>query len=353
MNFGIAWFTMRMALCQNLLPVEWVNKVESYKIMIQFIQMSLMKNLKYSLYFILFALFFVVPGVSFAQSVSIRASKTSYALNESILVTVSVETGGQQINTVGGKLSFSPAELSVSDLRFGNSVVSLWVLKPTANNSLGTIEFTGGVPGGYSGSSGTLFTFTVRSKVEGLLTINFSDIHVLLNDGSGGEIQNLKKNPLILSITPAKTTPSSSTPTSPKEEKPVIPKEVEKDLTPPENFVPMVSRHESVADNAYFVSFFAVDKDSGVNKYEVREVQKLTGISTEWTETTSPYILKTQSWGTKIEVRATDGSGNFVISSADKPFSSGITLLSVAALLLVTILITRAWTKRSARPRRK
>lgn len=294
--------------------------------------------------------FFVTPLVSFAQSVSIRANKTSYALNENILVTVSVETGGQQINTVGGELSFSSSQLSVSDLRFGNSIISLWVDKPTANTSLGTIKFTGGVPGGYSGSSGTLFTFTVKPKVEGSLTINFSDIHVLLNDGSGGEMQNLKKNALSLNITPAKTSPA---PASPKEERPVVEKEPEKDTTPPENFVPMVSKHESIADNAYFVSFFAVDKDSGVNKYEVREIQKVTGTATEWVESTSPYILKHQSWGTKIEVRATDGSGNSVVALTEKPFSSGIALVGVVVLLILTMFITRAVTKRQIRSRRK
>jgi hypothetical protein len=298
-----------------------------------------------------FSLFFINPNLVRAQSVSLSGGKTNYSLGDSILVTASVQTGGQQINTAQGQVNFSPSSVSVSDVRYGNSIISLWVLKPSADNALGTINFTGGVPGGFSGSTGTLFTFIVQPQKEGAVTISLKDVHVLLNDGSGGELSGLKIIPLTLNITKAKTvTPSkaSATATStPQEEKFVAPK----DTIPPENFVPMIGRSESIANNAYFVAFSAVDKDSGVAKYEVREVPRIIGLftdmfSTPWREASSPYVLSFQTWGSRVEVRATDGAGNSTVSSTNKPFGTILIIIFVIILILVSIIITRIFTKR-------
>jgi hypothetical protein len=291
--------------------------------------------------------FLILPALTSAQSVSLTAGKTTYTTNDSILVTVSVQTGGQQINTVGGQVNFSPAISTISDVRYGNSIISLWVEKPSANNSLGAISFTGGVPGGFGGSSGTLFTFVVKPKTEGSLTLGLKDIHVLLNDGSGGELQGLKLIPLTLNITKAKAGAPKETP--PPTEKLVS----NRDAVSPEAFVPMVSHHESIANDSYFVSFFAVDKNSGVEKYEVREVYKFLGLKTDWVETVSPHVLSVQAWGTKVLVRATDGAGNSVVASADKPFSSTLLFVFVLILLVLTVILTRTWVKRQNRARRK
>lgn len=295
-----------------------------------------------------FSLFFsLVPIYSNAQSVILSTGKSTYATNDSILVTVTLQTGGQQINTIGGQVYFTAGSISVSDLRFGNSIISLWVEKPIANNASGIIPFTGGVPGGFSGSSGNIFTFVVKPKTEGNLNIGLKDVKVLLNDGTGSELQRLKLIPLSLNITKPKTN-TTQAPT------PVIEKiNKSKDLVSPEPFVPMVSHHPSIAENDYFVSFFAVDKDSGVVKYEVREVYKIFGIANDWVEAVSPHVLKVQGWGTKVEVRATDGSGNSVISNADKPFSSTILYILVTVLLLVTIIFTKKFTGRGRIRRNK
>ncbi|KKQ78118.1 MAG: hypothetical protein A3A96_00515 [Candidatus Zambryskibacteria bacterium RIFCSPLOWO2_01_FULL_39_39] len=298
----------------------------------------------------LFLVFFVVPNSLQAESVSLSSTKTSYAVGDSILVTASVQTGGQQINTAEGQVNFPPNLMSVSDVRYGNSIISLWVLKPSANNSLGEINFTGGVPGGFSGNTGNLFTFIVKPKKEGVLTINLKDVHILLNDGSGGELLGLKMIPLTLNITAAKTVtevPAKDTPVEIAEGSIISP-----DKVPPENFAPMVSHHDSIANDSYFVAFSAVDKDSGVSKYEVREVPKIIGLltdrfSTPWVEAKSPYVLSFQSWGSLVEVRAIDGANNSTISSANKPFGTTITIIFVIILILFSVMLTCKFTKNS------
>ncbi|MCX6701744.1 MAG: hypothetical protein NTX96_00925 [Candidatus Zambryskibacteria bacterium] len=305
------------------------------------------------LFFILSS-FFINPNLLYAQSVSLSANKTSYALSDSILITASVQTKGQQINTAEGQVNFSGNSLTVSDVRYGNSIISLWVVKPTADNSLGIINFTGGIPGGFSGSSGTLFTFVIKPKKVGTITMDLKDVHVLLNDGSGGELQGLKMIPLTLNITKTTTTPTPTpTESTPKEESVTLP-----DKIPPESFVPMVSHNPSIADDSYFVAFSAVDKDSGVARYEVREIPKIISLltdrfSTQWKEAVSPYVLSFQSWGSRVEVKAIDGAGNSTISKADKPFGTVPTVVFILFLVLASIILTRIFTKRASYMRRK
>ena len=314
-----------------------------------------MKNISTNFFFIfcfIFSLFFVSPNLLKAQSVTLSAGKADYTTSDSILVTASVHTGGQQINTAEGQVDFSPSNISVSDVRYGNSIISLWVTKPSADNSLGTINFTGGVPGGFSGNIGTLFTFVVSPKKEGPVTISFKDVHVLLNDGSGGELPGLKTVPLTLNIAKAAAAPAFA-PTA-VEEKYIAPP----DITSPESFVPMIGRNESIANNAYFVAFSAVDKDSGVASYEVREIPTIIGLftdrfSTPWQKAASPYVLHFQTWGSQVLVKAIDGAGNSAISSTNKPFGTTLIIIFVIILILASVILTRIYTKRSLRMRVK
>ena len=299
-------------------------------------------------FFLIAILFFVIPLFTFAQSVSLSSQSTTYSTNDTIPVSVKVETGGQPINTIGGAVTFSPSETIVSDVRYGNSIISLWVDKPGATNS-GKMTFTGGVPGGFTGNSGLIFTFALNPKKEGTISLGLQDVHVLLNDGSGGELSGVKLIPLTLTITKAKAT------TPPKAKETMS---LPADTTPPESFVPLVSRHPSIENNAYFVSFSAVDKDSGVEKYEVRErpafISSLTDVlSTDWKPAKSPYVLSMQQWGSKVEVKAIDRAGNSAISGTDKPFSNLILFLMLLILVFIVIILTSFWVRRKNRARKR
>src|SRR5438105_2013249 len=122
-----------------------------------------------SLLFLLYvslAAFLFVPIFTQAQSISLSVGKPSYSEGDNILVTVSIATNGHPINTIGGVVTFDPGAVSIADIRYGSSIVSLWVDKPTADQS-GNIVFTGGVPGGFSGGSGTIFSFMAKIKKAG------------------------------------------------------------------------------------------------------------------------------------------------------------------------------------------
>ncbi|MES3005314.1 MAG: hypothetical protein V4690_04420 [Patescibacteria group bacterium] len=313
-------------------------------------------------YFFLFFVLMCLPTLSSAQSVYMRTSKTNVYTNESVLVTLYIDTKGNSINTIGGKVNI-PALATTGDIRYGSSIISLWVDKPTWNSGTRSIAFTGGIPGGFNGGIGTIMSFVVRPSSEGTMSISLQDVSVLLNDGSGSELKvstptlvlTVGKAPVVPKTEPTKPVVVPTKPTStetPIEVEPMLPA----DTVAPESFVPMVTRHESVEENKYFVSFFAVDKDSGISKYEVKEVMSGLGIlgskfQTEWQEATSPYILKYQKWGSRVEIKAYDNAGNVVVSKTSKPFDGTVVLALFVGAILATFVVTRTWF--SIKPKRR
>ncbi len=176
-----------------------------------------------------------------------------------------------------------------------------------------------------------------RAKTSGNVTLLPRAVSVLLNDGAGTEAKNVSIKPLQLSIVAApKAAPAAGAAL------PVVKKEVSlADKTAPESFTPLVSRHPLVADNRYFISFFAVDKDSGIDHYEVREEPFLISLFSnrfirDWTRSETPYVLSIQWWASTVRVRAVDRAGNITEASAPKPFHP---VLSGGALLLLIFFI--------------
>ncbi len=289
---------------------------------------------------------FCIPSLATAAGLVMSAPQKSYSVGDSFAVAVSVLTAGDPINTVSGKLNIDPAFFDIVDIRSGNSVLSLWIEKPAYNKSLGVVSFSGGVPGGFTGVSGPLFTLGLKAKKIGSTTLSFKDVSILKNDGQGTALSGLKNASLTLSVVAAKEV----SPEIPVPEVVYLPP---KDTTPPDPFVPLVSQHPTVADNAYFVSFSAVDKDSGIDHYEVSErLLYLPAATPEWYPSESPAVLKNQMWITEVRVRAYDREGNFQESTAVKPFSRVLVVEFFVALILMLSLALRKRSKKS-RPRKK
>ncbi len=226
------------------------------------------------------------------------------------------------------------------------SIISLWVERPKIDSGAGAIIFAGGVPGGFGGSNGPILSFSLKAKNTGSGKVSLQDVKVLLNDGLGTELKNISLYNLALTI---KETPKPSpkpAPTIPKEEeKPVEVYLPPADIVPPESFIPLVSRNPGVANNKYFISFFAVDKDTGISRYEITEKPLfLSYITFKFdklaTAGESPYVLKGQWWAYKIIVRAYDQEGNFTEGTVSKPFHPILILIFVVILIILAVIIT-------------
>lgn len=138
--------------------------------------------------FLAAALFFVMPALSYAASLSLSPSTGVYSSEGTFTAQVMVTTGGQSINAADGTISFNPKELSVVSVNRSGSIFNLWVTEPTFSNSAGTINFSGGSPSGFSGKTGSIMTVTFRATGAGTTRVNFKTASVLANDGRGTNI---------------------------------------------------------------------------------------------------------------------------------------------------------------------
>ncbi len=310
---------------------------------------------KVKIIFLLSTFYFLFSVSVYAQSIFLNSARTSYNVGDSFSVSLNIDTGGQIINTISGSISVPTDKFQIMETRYGNSIISLWVERPKIDSGSGIISFAGGVPGGFGGSNGPILSFVLKAKKTGTSALALDNIKVLLNDGLGTELKNIASKGLSLSIgeAPVKKPTPPSEKGEPKIEEIYVPSP---DNIPPEDFFPMVSKNSKVADNKYFVSFFAVDKDTGVSRYEITEKPLILSYITSkfnkpWTAGESPYVLRGQWWAYKVVVRAYDQAGNYKEGIVLKPFHPVVLAIFAVLLVMITFLITRFISR--PRPRHK
>ena len=123
-------------------------------------------------------------------SIYLSPASGTFYVGSTFNVSIFVNTGGKDINTVRVELKFNPQKLQVASPTAGKSFISVWISQPTYSNVEGTTIFRGGVPSpGINTSSGLVSTVTFRVISPGSTSISIRDTSmVLLNDGKGTDI---------------------------------------------------------------------------------------------------------------------------------------------------------------------
>ena len=255
-------------------------------------------------------------------------------------VGVFIDTNGQSVNAVEGRILFPEETLELAGLYTGNSMLNLWIEQPVLVSE-GTVSFSGVVPGGFAGEKGYLFSLVFKASRKGDPAISVSYERVLLNDGNGSEAK-LTKAPMELHIA---------------EGLPVQTFQPPLDDSPPESFTPTVGRDPSVFGGKYFLAFTAQDKGSGINHYEVKEKAasgSFKGIFSRvsWVTTDSPYLLEDQSLKSVLQVKAVDTSGNQRVAQIPAPnplpWYENYIVWSIIVIITAIIFVGyKAWKKRS------
>lgn len=129
-----------------------------------------------------------VGQVALAASLQFSPSTGVYTTGSSYTVRVVVNTDGKPINAAEGTIKFNPKEVTVVSVDRSASIFNLWVAEPTFSNLAGTITFSGGLPSGYTGAAGTVFSVTFRSIGSGPAKVSFTGGAVLANDGQGTNV---------------------------------------------------------------------------------------------------------------------------------------------------------------------
>ncbi|MFZ2886885.1 MAG: cohesin domain-containing protein [Minisyncoccia bacterium] len=277
------------------------------------------------------ALLLLFPFSVSAAAVYFEPAEGIFGLGDTFIVNVRV-LPDECVNAAEVEIQFPP-HLRAVDFGKGDSILSLWVEEPLLEE--GRVRFAGGIPGGYCGRiqgdpalSNILgkIVFTVTDVGPGSAQLNFSAQTALyLNDGLGTK------------VTPEMPGASFTIlPTPQLSENPWI-AAVQADTIPPDAFTIDVESTRGVFGGRYFIVFSTLDKQSGIDHYEIFE-------RGAWKTVTSPYELKSQSLRGGIQLKAIDKAGNerlgtYVEGSApplETPYST-MQLLLVALGVLVVV----------------
>ena len=277
---------------------------------------------------------------------------------DTFLIPIRIDTEGDCINAVDVSLQYDTDLLTAVDLGRGQSIITLWTQRPTIDKEAGTVSFSGGVPGGYCGR---VIGDPGLTNILGYLVVQVNNLtnettyaqvqisraQVLQNDGRG--------TPLPTTIRGATVELSATSSQGVNEWLDIV----RGDTVAPELFEIVLHTEPSIERGKYYIIFTTVDKQSGIDHYEVLETDPnrfgfLTWAfrKSHWIVAESPYILRDQSLRSTIMVKAVDKAGNERIvtykppeSLIKKPFLGDligiILLIGIIVILYLLYRITR------------
>ena len=281
-----------------------------------------------NLLIVLIISFILLPTVVFGATLYLEPEGGQYYLEDVFVMEIKIDTEGQEINTVKADLTFSQELLEIKDFSKGNSILTLWPEEPSFSNQTGKIYFLGGIPGGYSGKDGFLGKIIFKANKEGEATVQIEeDSQVLLNDGLGTLAKLTTRGAIFRVLAEKREVPED-------EWKKVL----KKDKIPPDPFEIKIGKEATVFEGKYFIAFSTIDKQTGIDYYEVKEGKRV------WEKAESPHLLEDQSLRSKISVKAVDKAGNERISEyfpPKKPFPYWIIVLILVGIGVIWVILKR------------
>ncbi|MBI1888543.1 MAG: hypothetical protein HYS15_01220, partial [Candidatus Spechtbacteria bacterium] len=249
------------------------------------------KNFYFLISLFPFSFFIFHFGTADAAVLYLEPREATHYVGDTFLVEIRLNTEGEYINAAQIGVVFPDDALEIADFSKGNSVLTLWAEEPSWKN--GVASFVGGTPAGYQGWDGILGKIVFRAKGSAdLANIKFSDSSkALLNDGSGTQATLKVKN---AAFTILKETGKAS--------EDQWESDIAKDNISPEAFDVEIRKEAGLYNGKYFLAFSTVDKQTGIDHYEVTEF--LDGGVFENMDAKSPYLLENQKLDGTIKVRA-------------------------------------------------
>lgn len=294
----------------------------------------------------LLAFAIAAPLTTSAASLYIDPSAGEYGPGDTFIASIRIDTEDECMNAAHVALSYPADRLRAVDFGRGGSIFSLWAEEPVLDTSKGLVTFSGGVPGGYCGrvegdpaESNVVgkVVFTVQRTDASVADIAIDETSaVYLNDGLG-TLAPLSLRGSTITVVPA----------SIGVQNPWL-KEVGEDQTAPEPFRIEVQSVDSVFGGRYFAAFSTIDKQSGIDHYEVFE-------RGAWHTVASPHKLANQSLRGGVQIKAIDKAGNermgdFVPSETPTSVMPRYDILSLVVML---VLLALAWVAKRALDRRR
>lgn len=314
----------------------------------------------------------MLPLVSQAATLYLEPREETLQVGEAVIMQVRVDVDEEVdecINLVDAEISY-PSTIQAVDTSVGQSILQVWVERPTINAEQSTVTFAGGIPNGYCGRipgdpnltnvvAEIVFRHKEPEAVQASSTaeMNFSSrTTVYLNDGNGTAAP-LTAYGATLELLPTVTDELDDPWTA----------AVEADTVPPQPFSISLERNDQMFDGDYYIVFNTTDKQTGIAEYEVMEepleeqsLFRFGAVDAPWQEAASPHRLEDQTLNSTIRVRVTDKAGNEYIATLvpDPSLRSNVwtvwhqALLGGAGLLLLLLTAFIGW-RVARRPRRR
>lgn len=300
---------------------------------------------------VLLALAYASPNTVQAVSLYLDAP-TRVGDADTFYVPVRIDPQGSCINAARVVVAYDPSVLSVQDITTGDSLLTLWTVYPEIERDhmreVGRIVLEGGIPGGYCGrveGDPGLTNLLARLVVTSVQRVVEQDeervahlivdpeTEVIEHDGEG-TVAPLTVRGADVMIVPATTTPSNPW---------LI--DVRNDTIAPELFDITLVEGPSEGSAKHYIAFSTVDKQSGIDHYEILETDPdrfgiLTWVQREayWVRGESPYVLRDQKLRSKILVKAVDKAGNERVVEYTPPLSLIDTLARPVVLIPFLVL---------------
>lgn len=236
----------------------------------------------------------LLPQIARAATASLTTEYPIIAVGDTVLINLVLDTAEKTPNTVeGAVLIKSGAEaIEIKDFNLAGSVLENWLKTPSFEEGK-EISFAGGVPGGFRGKAGLLFQIVVTAKSEGKVTFIPSELKAYDNDGRA-TLLDVSGTPLQVTIGPKGSAP-------PRNQWQDI---VSKDNEAPQDLSVTIGQDNSVFDGKKFMTITAVDRQSGIDHFEVAEGNR-PAVRSGMT-----YVLQDQSESSPFVVAVYDKAGN-------------------------------------------
>lgn len=239
-----------------------------------------------------------------AAQIYFEPQPAEYRVGDSISLSLFLDTENESINAVEINI-LVPELLRVKSISKNGSAIQLWVSEPSFSSK--TVSLAGGIPGGLIGSKALIAKVFLEAAAVGEGNIAFMPgSAVLLNDGQGTKLDlKIAGGPAFKVIPRPKGVPADTLKSEESSPESIKEKAKKEDKKKPEKFEILFGKDPRVFGDNNFISFFTIDADSGVDRYEVKLGKELFKIAQ------SPYLIKDIAPRTVVKVRAYDLIGNY------------------------------------------
>ncbi len=242
-------------------------------------------------------------------------------------------TAEESVNTLTVTVPI-PEEFTILDVSTGNSVMPIFLDKPTYDEQTRMLTFSGIIPGGFTGKGGRLVTIFMQANTERMAT---SDEVTFQVSARGTKVYlNLPEPREDSLILPAQTLPIVAGKENIKIDIP--------DNEMPESFVPEITDDPLLGPGHPVVVFTTTDKQSGVAYYEVAEsLQPKDFNKLQWERAESPHSLRNSRADGYVYIKAVDKKGNYRIAVVEPLHRLSMSQRIVPGILIVFLCLFLAF----------